>query len=65
MDDRERGVTIYYVFGSIKVVISLSLMTFLYPGDCAGFFSVYGAVATLIWVVLVEKGKRFEVLYSN
>lgn len=56
-NDAAKGRKVYYICGVIKVLIGILLLTVLYPKDCRNFVSAYGAVATVIGVYWLAKGK--------
>ena len=65
VDNPGHGKKCYGIMAAIKIIIGTLLLTVLYPKDCVGFNSFYGAVAILIglyWAYLaVMLGRRQDV----
>lgn len=55
VDNPAHGRKCYLTVGIVKIIVGILLLTVLYPVDCMGFESFYGAVAMMIgiyWLVL-------------
>lgn len=59
-DDPWIGMVIYYVCGAVKILIGALLLTVLYPADCVGFIVPYGALAIVIGLGWLYRGRALS-----